>query len=77
MTGEPALVRADGFKRTMEWKDPTREMLDDPLFNAIWDTIKRWDINVPEAYSGYMGATGNHARAIFDAITESKELPKR
>jgi len=50
------------------WLDPTPEMLQDPLFNKIWETIKTWDINVPAIYAGYCGATGNHARAIYDAI---------
>lgn len=53
--------------------DPTPEMLDDPRFNAIWNVIKSWDINVPDAYRGYMGATGNHARAIFDGLGLSVE----
>ena len=52
------------------WPDPTPEMLTDPRFNAIWNVIKRWDINVPDAYSGYMGATGNHVRAILDALPQ-------
>lgn len=52
----------------MRWKDPTPEMLNDPVFNAIWDVIKVWDVNVPEEYLGYCGATGNHVRAILDAI---------
>ena len=50
------------------WPDPTPEMLDSPRFNAIWHCIKSWDINVPEAYGGYCGATGNHVRAILDAL---------
>ena len=52
----------------MKWPDPTPEMLNDPMFNKIWNVIKTWDINVPTAYSGYCGATGNHARAIYDAL---------
>ncbi len=50
--------------------DPTPEMLSAPKFEAIWQciSIKSWDINVPEKYSGYMGATGNHVRAILDAL---------
>lgn len=51
-----------------DWADPTEEMLKDPLFDAIWRAIKRWDINVPEAYAGYCSATGNHARVIFEAV---------
>ena len=50
------------------WPDPTPEMLDDPTFNAIWNVIKTWDINVPAVYEGYCGATGNHVRAILDAL---------
>jgi len=53
---------------TIPWPDPTPEMLADPQFNAIWNCIKSWDINVPAAYSGYCGANGNHARAILDAL---------
>lgn len=56
-------------QRDEPWPDPTPEMLNgDPLFDAIWNVIKSWDIAVPEAYSGYTGGTGNHARAIYDAI---------
>lgn len=53
----------------IEWPSPTPSMLSgDKLFDAIWSAIKTWDINVPGAYTGYMGATGNHARAVYDAI---------
>jgi hypothetical protein len=40
-------------------------------FNAVWNCIKSWDIAVPEAVDGsglYSGATGNHVRAILDAL---------
>lgn len=67
----PALKLADAFRATLTWPGPTPEMLADPLFEAIWQAIKTWDINVPGAYSGYMGATGNHARALFEAIIGS------
>lgn len=53
------------------WPDPTPEMLTDPLWLAIWEAIKTWDVNVPEAYTGYCGATGNHVRAIYDSIIKS------
>ena len=55
-------------KGPTSWPNPTPEMLNDPTFNAIWNVIKSWDINVPAEYSGYCGATGNHVRAIWDAI---------
>lgn len=52
------------------WPDPTPEMLESPEFNAIWNRIKTWDINVPEVDGQglYSGATGNHVRAILDAL---------
>jgi hypothetical protein len=53
----------------MDWPDPTPAMLDDPLFEVIWQTIKTWDINVPDVYEGYCSATGNHVRAILDAMS--------
>jgi hypothetical protein len=43
-------------------------MLASPEFEAIWQAIKTWDINVPGAYGGYCSATGNHVRAIIDAL---------
>lgn len=55
------------------WPDPTPEMLTDPQFEAIWQCIKSWDINVPHAYRGYCGANGNHVRAILDALKKANE----
>lgn len=57
---------------TRPWPDPTPEMLASPEFEAVWQCIKEWDINVPDAYVGYCGATGNHVRAILDALREPK-----
>lgn len=39
----------------------------DPVWAAIWDTIKRWDINTP-AYGGYCGANGDHVTQIYEAV---------
>lgn len=54
-----------------EWAEknpaPTPEMLEDPLFCAIWEAIKGWDIGCKE-YEGHAGAMGNHARAVYEAI---------
>ena len=66
MSGE--LIDTSGHTRTIPWPDPTPEMLATPEFEKIWQCIKHWDINVPEAYYGYCGATGNHVRAILDAL---------
>jgi hypothetical protein len=51
------------------YRDPTANELNNPLFKAVWECIKTWDINVPEEYEGYSGATGNHVCAILDAVT--------
>lgn len=48
--------------------NPTPGQLNDPLFLAIWEVIKSWDINVPEYYVGYCGATGSHVMLIFNAL---------
>lgn len=56
------------YRDDARWPSPTLEMTHDPEFNKIWNVIKTWDINVPEIYQGYCGATGNHARAILDAL---------
>jgi hypothetical protein len=53
---------------------PTDAMLESPLFEAIWQTIKTWDVNVPEAYRGYCGANGIHARLIFEAVAPFVKL---
>jgi len=51
------------------WPDPTPEMLESPEFEAVWGAIKTWDIEVPgTSPPGYSGATGNHVRAILDAL---------
>ena len=40
-----------------------------PVFLAIWEVIKTWDVNVPEAYSGYCNANGNHVAAILHGLS--------
>lgn len=37
------------------WLDPTPEMLETPEFEAVWQCIKSWDINVPEQYTKVHG----------------------
>ena len=52
------------------WPDPTPEMLETPEFEAVWNCIKFWDIHVPGVNTDrvYENATGNHVRAILDAL---------
>lgn len=56
------------MSETKSWTDPVPEMITNPVFEAIWQVIKTWDIAVPDAYSGYCGATGTHVIAIMDAL---------
>lgn len=59
--------------RAIPWPDPTSKMLATPAFEAVWQCIKGWDIGVGDAYRGYCGATGNHVRAILDAIASAEQ----
>lgn len=56
----------------MSYRDPTKAETQTPEFEAIWQAIKRWDINVPDQYAGYCGATGNHVMTILDALRDAK-----
>lgn len=52
-----------------DYPDPTPEMLTNPLFNTIWQVIKKWDID--RHRNGLIGgATGNDARRIYDAVVK-------
>jgi len=55
------------------WPDPTPEMMNSDEFNAIWELIQTWGILSPSITGEKMvGATGNHVRAIIDAINKSR-----
>jgi hypothetical protein len=55
------------------YPDPTPEMLTDPLFDAIWNAIKDWDIS--RHNDGiYSGPSGNDARRIYDAVRRLPEV---
>ena len=61
-------MNEDALRGFSSWPDPEESHLEDPRFEKIWKTIRSWDINVPHAYNGYCGATGNHVRSILDAL---------
>jgi hypothetical protein len=50
---------------------PTEEQRESPEFEAVWQAIKTWDVNVPEYYDGYCGANGSHVKLIVDGIAEA------
>lgn len=57
-----------GFPGNMP--NPTEKDLQSPLFEAIWQSIKTWDLNVPKYYDGYMGANGSHVMMIIQGMRE-------
>lgn len=58
-----------------EMPNPTDADLTDPLFEAIWQVTKRWDVNVPSHYVGYCGMNGSHVMLILNAIRSAREPP--
>ena len=55
-----------GLKEAMP--SPTEVDLADPLFEAIWQATKTWDVNAPEYYKGYCGMNGSHVMLILNAL---------
>lgn len=49
--------------------EPTQEDLQSPIFEAIWQAIKKWDIE-REYGNGYSGATGTDVKTILNAIKD-------
>lgn len=49
--------------------EPTKDDLESPLFNRIWEVIKGWDIQRKPG-EGYAGATGTEVMAIIEAVKE-------
>lgn len=47
--------------------EPTEKDLESPLFEAVWQAIKGWDIE-REPGIGYAGATGTDVMTILNAI---------
>jgi len=47
--------------------DPTEKDLERPVFEAIWQAIKGWDIE-REYGAGRAGATGTDVKTILNAI---------
>lgn len=55
--------------------NPSGADLSDPLFEAIWQEVKSWDVNVPRFYAGYCGASGSHVMLILNAVRAALAAP--
>jgi hypothetical protein len=62
------LVCIDNKRIKKKMPNPTPEEMASPQFEAIWNIIKTWDINVPEYYNGYAGGNGSHVKLILDEL---------
>jgi len=56
----------------MRNNEPTEKDLASPEFNAIWNAIKKWDIE-RSPNDGYADATGTDVMIILNALRELKK----
>jgi hypothetical protein len=56
--------------------NPTPTDLADPMFEAIWQATKTWNVNVPEFYEGYCGLNGSHVMLILQAVRAALSRPQ-
>jgi len=63
---EQSIQRPDGSTTGYTTEDIV-SLHSDPVWQAIWETIKLWDINTP-AYGGYCSADGDHVTQIYEAV---------
>jgi hypothetical protein len=65
---EPTVTDKTPGPALADMPNPTPADLADPVFEAIWQAIKTWDVNSPAHYVGYCGANGSHVMLILAAI---------
>lgn len=69
---EPTTGTIDQSHSFLKLPNPDEEDLKDPIFEAIWQTIKSWDVNAPSYYIGYCGANGSHVKLVLDAVRHAQ-----
>ena len=76
-----ARFNGDDYFSDSDYPSPTPEIMEDYLFNAIWNAIKKWDISrYPEDKSGhrmYAGANGSDVMHIYNSIIPKKPNERR
>lgn len=65
-----------------KWRHPKPNELNTTEFNAVWNTIKNWNIGLPVDLTPkggqlYRGATGNHVVAILDSLRKAGCITSR
>ena len=64
-------IQRIGDEPQRELGNPSSDQLQSQEFDVIWRTIKSWDVNVPEFYSGHCGANGAHVVMILEALEDA------
>lgn len=60
---------ATPFKQEMP--NPSPADLEHNLFDALYQAIKTWDVEVPEFHDGYCAANGSHVKLILNGLDEA------
>lgn len=55
--------------------DPSTDDLQDPMFEAIWQAIKGWDIGRDGGGGSYAGATGTDVMTVLSAVRAALAAP--
>ena len=56
------------YSNRLEFPNPTDSDLLDPLFSAIWNAVKYWDIRDSRYSYGYMSGNGSHVMIILNEL---------
>jgi hypothetical protein len=57
--------------------EPTKSDLESPEFNAVWDAIKKWDIDRGiDGYGSRAGATDTDVMTILEALRPFLKIPR-
>lgn len=67
------LYQGDTLMPFEDMPNPTESDLEDPFFNAVFNLLKTWDINIPQYYAGYCSGNGSHVKLIINALQAAED----